>query len=112
MRNIFTTTTDKDKDDAENDGAENDDADKDVYEDTDTEADSETYKKALTALSEMSKKAVIYTKIPFNEQRKNVILLNEKISEVVKFQEDYKNTKTAIGDVNRLQKYDLIGVYD
>ncbi|MBT4289467.1 MAG: hypothetical protein HOD92_19240 [Deltaproteobacteria bacterium] len=79
---------------------------------TDTEADSETYKKALTALSEMSKKAVIYTKIPFNEQRKNVILLNEKISEVVKFQEDYKNTKTAIGDVNRLQKYDLIGVYD
>jgi len=79
---------------------------------TDTETDSKTYKKALSALSEMSKKAVIYTKIPFNDQRRNVILLNEKISEVVKLQEDYKNTKTAIGGVNRLQKYDLIGVYD
>jgi hypothetical protein len=80
--------------------------------DTEIEADSEVYKKALSALVSISEKAVIYTKIPFSEQRKNVILMNDKISEVVKLQEDYKNTKTAIGNVNRIRHYDLIGVYD
>lgn len=79
---------------------------------SDMETDSNIYKKALSVLTDISKKVVIYTKIPFNEQRKNVILLNDKITEVVKLQEDYKNTKTAIGNVNRLRQYDLIGVYD
>ena len=80
---------------------------------SEVESDRTAYRQALALLRDaIDRRTEVYAEVPLGEKTKNVILLNRRIGDIAKLQSEYENVKIAVGTVNRLNRLDIVDLYE